>query len=223
MENPVTVSKLEAKSQARMEDLSMNTELPVDPATLREEVKSKYRDVARNPNGEHHFHTGRPLARRLGYNASLVDAMPDAAVESFAGVANPFSLRDLDPGEKVVDAGSGGGFDCFVAAHQVGPQGKVVGIDMLPEMLEKSRATADLMGLKQIEFREGLLEQIPVQDRWADVVISNGVINLCADKRQVFSELWRVLRPGGRLQFGDIANGKPVPAGALRDIELWTG
>lgn len=223
MENPVTVSKLEAKSQARMEDLSMNTELPVDPAALREEVKSKYRDVARNPNGEHHFHTGRPLARRLGYNASLVDAMPDAAVESFAGVANPFSLRDLDPGEKVVDAGSGGGFDCFVAAHQVGPQGKVVGIDMLPEMLEKSRATADLMGLKQIEFREGLLEQIPVQDRWADVVISNGVINLCADKRQVFSELWRVLRPGGRLQFGDIANGKPVPAGALRDIELWTG
>ena len=223
MENPVTVSKLEAKSQARMEDLSMNTELPVDPAALREEVKSKYRDVARNPNGEHHFHTGRPLARRLGYNASLVDAMPDAAVESFAGVANPFSLRDLDPGEKVVDAGSGGGFDCFVAGHQVGPQGKVVGIDMLPEMLEKSRATADLMGLKQIEFREGLLEQIPVQDRWADVVISNGVINLCADKKQVFSELWRVLRPGGRLQFGDIANGKPVPAGALRDIELWTG
>lgn len=223
MENPVTVSKLEAKSQARMEDLSMNTELPVDPAALREEVKSKYRDVARNPDGEHHFHTGRPLARRLGYNASLVDAMPDRAVESFAGVANPFSLRDLDPGEKVVDAGSGGGFDCFVAAHQVGPQGKVVGIDMLPEMLEKSRATADLMGLKQVEFREGLLEQIPVQDRWADVVISNGVINLCADKRQVFSELWRILRPGGRLQFGDIANGKPVPAGALRDIELWTG
>jgi len=223
MVNPVTVSKLEANSQARMEDLSMNTELPVDPAALREEVKSKYRDVARNPNGEHHFHTGRPLARRLGYSASLVDAMPDRAVESFAGVANPFSLRDLDPGEKVVDAGSGGGFDCFVAAHQVGPQGKVVGIDMLPEMLEKSRATADLMGLKQVEFREGLLEQIPVQDRWADVVISNGVINLCADKRQVFSELWRVLRPGGRLQFGDIANGKPVPAGALRDIELWTG
>lgn len=201
----------------------MNTELPVDPVALREEVKSKYRDVARNPNGEHHFHTGRPLARRLGYDPALVDSMPDAAVESFAGVANPFSLRALDLGEKVVDAGSGGGFDCFVAAHQVGPQGKVVGIDMLPEMLEKSRATAGLMGLKQVEFREGLLEQIPVPDGWADVVISNGVINLCADKRQIFSELWRVLRPGGRLQFGDIANGKPVPADALRDIDLWTG
>ena len=201
----------------------MNTELPVDPVALREEVKSKYRDVARNPHGEHHFHTGRPLARRLGYDSSLVDSMPDAAVESFAGVANPFSLRALDPGEKVVDAGSGGGFDCFVAANQVGPQGKVVGIDMLPEMLEKSRKTTALMGLTQVEFREGLLEKIPVQDGWADVVISNGVINLCVDKRQVFSELWRVLRPGGRLQFGDIANGKPVPASALRDIDLWTG
>lgn len=201
----------------------MNTELPVDPFALREEVKSKYRDVARNPNGEHHFHTGRPLARRLGYDPALVDSMPDAAVESFAGVANPFALRALDPGENVVDAGSGGGFDCFVAAHQVGPQGKVVGVDMLPEMLEKSRTTAKLMGLKQVEFREGLLEQIPVRDGWADVVISNGVINLCADKRQAFSELWRVLRPGGRLQFGDIANGKPVPADALRDIDLWTG
>ena len=201
----------------------MNTELPVDPVALREEVKSKYRDVARNPNGEHHFHTGRPLARRLGYDPALVDSMPDAAVESFAGVANPFSLRTLERGEKVVDAGSGGGFDCFVAAHQVGPQGKVVGVDMLPEMLEKSRTSAKLMELKQVEFREGLLEQIPVQDGWTDVVISNGVINLCADKKQTFSELWRVLRPGGRLQFGDIANGKPVPADALRDIDLWTG
>ncbi len=201
----------------------MSTELPVDPVALREEVKSKYRDVARNPNGEHHFHTGRPLARRLGYDQALVDSMPDAAVESFAGVANPFALRSLETGETVVDAGSGGGFDCFVAASQVGPQGKVVGVDMLAEMLEKSRASAELMGLKQVEFREGLLEQIPVRDGWADVVISNGVINLCADKRQTFSELWRILRPGGRLQFGDIANGKPVPAGALRDIDLWTG
>ena len=201
----------------------MNKELPVDPHALREEVKSKYREVAHNPKGEHHFHTGRPLARRLGYDPALVDSMPDAAVESFAGVANPFVLRSLDHGEKVVDAGSGGGFDCFVAASQVGAVGKVVGIDMLPEMLEKSRASAKLMGLEQVEFREGLLEQIPVDDGWADVVISNGVINLCVDKRQVFSELWRVLRPGGRLQFGDIANGKPVPAGALRDIDLWTG
>lgn len=201
----------------------MSNELPVDPVALREEVKSKYRDVAHNPQGEHHFHTGRPLARRLGYDMVLVDAMPDVAVESFAGVANPFALRTLERGEKIVDAGSGGGFDCFIAAMQVGPEGKVVGIDMLPEMLEKSAASARLMGLNQVEFREGLLEEIPVEDGWADVVISNGVINLCADKKVVFSELWRVLRSGGRLQFGDIANGKPVPEGALRDIDLWTG
>ena len=177
----------------------MSKELAVDPAVLREEVKNKYRDVARNPSGEYHFHTGRPLARRLGYDPALVDSMPDAAVESFAGVANPFSVRSLAQGERVVDAGSGGGFDCFVAADQVGPQGHVIGVDMLPEMLEKSRKTAESMGFKNVEFREGLLEEIPVEDGWADVVISNGVINLCADKKRVFSELWRVLRPGGKI------------------------
>jgi arsenite methyltransferase len=196
--------------------------LAVDAGTLREEVKNKYRDVACNPHGEYHFHTGRPLARRLGYEEAVVGAMPDVAVESFAGVANPFSLRTLAPGERVIDAGSGGGFDCFIAAHQVGSQGKVVGIDMLPEMLTKSRDTARGMGLENVEFREGILEEMPVDDRWADVLISNGVINLCADKKQVFAEIWRVLRPGGTLQFGDIANGKPVPESATRNIDLWT-
>ena len=197
-------------------------ELAVDPVVLREEVKGKYRDVAINPGGEYHFHLGRPAVMRLGYDQALVESMPDAAVESFAGVANPFSLRSLDKGERVVDAGSGGGFDCFIAAHQVGPEGQVVGVDMLPEMLEKSRRAAQSMGLNNVEFREGLLEEIPVEDGWADVVISNGVINLCVDKKRVFSELWRVLRPGGRLQFGDIANGKPVPESAIRNIDLWT-
>ena len=196
--------------------------LAVDPSALREEVKNKYRDVACNPHGEFHFHTGRPLARRLGYDEAVVGPMPDVAVESFAGVANPFSLRPLVRGEKVVDAGSGGGFDSFIAAHQVGPDGRVVGIDMLPEMLDKSRNSAKLMGLGHVEFREGILEEIPVEDGWADVVISNGVINLCADKKLTFSELWRVLRPGGVLQFGDIANGKPVPESAIRNIDLWT-
>jgi SAM-dependent methyltransferase len=197
-------------------------ELPVDPAALREEVKAKYRDVASNPHGEHHFHTGRPLAKRLGYDMRLVDAMPDVAVESFAGVANPFALQPLQPGEKVVDAGSGAGFDCFIAARHVGARGRVVGIDMLAEMLEKSRASARRMALDQVEFREGLLEEMPVENGWADVVISNGVINLCADKKRVFQEILRVLKPGGRLQFADIANGKPVPASAIRDIDLWT-
>jgi arsenite methyltransferase len=144
----------------------MTEQLAVDPNLLREEVKSKYHDVVINPSGEYHFHTGRPLAKRLGYHSTLVDSMPDAAVESFAGVANPFSLRLLERGERVLDAGSGGGFDCFVAAHQVGPEGKVIGIDMLPDMLDKARRTAESMGLKNVEFREGLLEEIPVDDGW---------------------------------------------------------
>ena len=200
----------------------MTAETPVDPVALREEVKSKYREVACNPHGEYHFHTGRRLAKRLGYDDAVVARMPDEAVESFAGVANPFSLRTLAPGENVVDVGSGAGFDCFIAAQQVGPGGKVVGIDMLQEMLQKSRASAARMGLTNVEFREGLVEQMPVEDGWADVVISNGVINLCADKKKAFEEIWRVLRPGGRLQFADIANGKPVPEAAIRNIDLWT-
>jgi arsenite methyltransferase len=200
----------------------MSTQLSVDPAALREEVKIKYREVASKPDGEYHFHTGRPLARRLGYDPAVVDPMPDTAIESFAGVANPFSLRTLEKGEKVVDAGAGAGFDCFVAAGQVGPDGHVIGVDMLDDMLEKSAGTAAVMGLENVEFREGLLEKLPVEDGWADVVISNGVINLCADKHGVLSEIWRVLRPGGCLQFGDIANGKPVPEEATQNIDLWT-
>jgi len=198
-------------------------DLPVDPDALREQVRGKYREVALNPGAGFHFHTGRELARRLGYEAAVVSDLPDPAVESFAGVGNPFSLRPLAPGEKVVDVGSGGGFDSFIAAGQVGPGGQVVGVDMTAEMLAKARQTAGELGLGQVEFREGLAEALPVPDGWADVVISNGVINLCADKRAVFAEILRVLRPGGRLQFADIANGRPVPAEALRDIDLWTG
>lgn len=198
-------------------------DLLVDPQALREQVKDKYREVAADPSRPFHFHTGRPLARRLAYVDDAVAALPDRAVESFAGVGNPFQLRRLEPGERVVDVGSGAGFDSFVAAGQVGPQGRVVGVDMTPEMLEKSRATAAALGLAQVEFREGLAEELPVDDDWADAVISNGVINLCADKHAVLSEIRRVLKPGGWLQFADIANGRPVPAGALRDIDLWTG
>ncbi len=200
----------------------MTETLPVDSNVLREEVKAKYREVATDPDGQYHFHTGRPLTRRLKYDEASVDSLIDAAVESFAGVTNPFMMRNLATGEKVVDAGSGGGFDRFIAANQVGDAGYVVGVDMLPEMLEKSSNTASIMGLENIEFREGLLEELPVDDHWADVVISNGVFNLCADKKQVFAEVWRVLRPGGRLQFGDIANGNPVPESAIQDIDLWT-
>jgi SAM-dependent methyltransferase len=204
------------------EEEGMSSELPVDPLALREEVKSKYRAVAVNPHGGFHFHTGRPLARRLGYDEAVVAALPDSAVEAFAGVGNPFSLGALKRGERVVDLGSGGGFDCFIAAGQVGPEGRVVGVDMTEEMLGRSRAAATAMGLHNVEFRQGVIEELPVEDGSADVVISNGVINLCADKRQVFAEVMRVLKPGARLQFADIANGKEVPAGALRNIDLWS-
>jgi SAM-dependent methyltransferase len=203
-------------------EVAMSDTIPVDSAALREEVKKKYRDVAIKPHDRYHFHTGRPLAARLGYDTTAVDAMPDEAVESFAGVADPFSLRELRTGESVVDLGSGAGFDCFVAAGKVGANGHVVGVDMTKEMLAKSRATAKAMGLENVEFREGILEKLPIKDGWADVVISNGVINLCADKQQVFGEIHRVLKPGGHLQFADIANGKPVPASAVANIDLWT-
>jgi SAM-dependent methyltransferase len=201
----------------------MSAQPAVDSTTLRAEVREKYREVATNPNGDYHFHTGRALAHRLGYDSAIVESMPERAVESFAGVGNPFSLRRLEAGERVVDVGSGAGFDSFVAAELVGPTGRVVGVDMTPEMLEKSRANAQILELDHVEFREGLAESLPVEDGWADVVISNGVINLCADKRAVFDEIRRVLRPGGTLQFADIANGRPVPPEALRDIDLWTG
>ncbi|MDQ3342800.1 MAG: methyltransferase domain-containing protein [Actinomycetota bacterium] len=196
---------------------------PVDTAALREQVKAKYRDVAANPYAAHHFHTGRPLAARLGYPDELGEDFADEVVESFAGVGNPFSLRDLQPGERVVDVGSGAGFDSLVAASAVGPSGGVIGVDMTAEMLDKARRNAAAVGADHVEFREGYAEQLPVEDGWADVVIANGALNLCADKRPVFDEIARVLRPGGVLQFADIANGEAVPEDALRDIDLWTG
>jgi arsenite methyltransferase len=194
----------------------------VDAEELRRGVREKYRDVALDPEGSLGCYTGRPLAAKSGYPSAIVDALPDRAVESFAGVNNPFSLRDLQRGERVVDVGSGAGFDVFIAASLVGKEGRVVGVDMTPEMLAKSRETAEALGLGQVEFREGLAEALPIEDNWADVVISNGVINLCADKRAVFEEVHRVLRPGGALQFADVAIGRPVPAEAQCDMELRT-
>jgi SAM-dependent methyltransferase len=197
--------------------------VPVDTARLRAEVRAKYREVAVDPGATYHFHTGRTLAARLGYDLATVDALDPRLVESFAGVGNPFSLRPLAEGEVVVDVGAGGGFDSFLAATDVGASGRVIGVDMTPEMLARSRQLALELGITNVEFLEGYAEALPVADGTADVVISNGVINLCPDKRQVFDEIKRVLRPGGVLQFADIANGRPVPAEALRDIDLWTG
>ncbi len=197
-------------------------QVPIDADSLRAQVRQKYREVALEPGGDFHFHTGRRQALRLGYDPDVVANLPDAASEAFAGVANPFALRRLQPGERVVDVGSGGGFDAFVAAAAVGDAGSVVGIDTTPEMLERARAAAVAFGHGNVEFREGLAEALPVGQSWADVVISNGVINLVADKRRAFGEIHRILRPGGFLQFADIANGRPVPEEAIADIDLWT-
>lgn len=200
---------------------STQSTLPVDPELLRAEVREKYREVAVNPGGEFHFHTGRRLARRLGYPEDLVTRIPEISVEAFAGVANPLAAGAIQAGSRIVDIGSGGGFDSIGAALLTGLQGRVIGVDMTPEMLERSRRAAAETGLDNIEFRQGIAEELPVEDGWADLVISNGVINLVADKAQAFSEINRVLRPGGILQFGDIANGVPVSEKARRNIDLW--
>jgi arsenite methyltransferase len=195
----------------------------VDVATLRAEVQAKYREVAQDPTGDYHFHTGRAHARRLGYPPSPLDQLPDEACEAFAGVANPFHWDHPQPGDQVVDLGSGAGMDSFLAALWVGAHGQVIGVDMTPEMLARSRRLADQLGLGNVEFRQGVIEALPIEDGWADVVISNGVINLCPDKVGAYREVHRVLKPGGRMRVADICVERPVPEGALRDIDLWTG
>jgi len=200
----------------------MTTQVTPDVQTLRREVQHKYTEVAASPERTFHFHHGRPLAQLLGYPMDRVDAMPPRAVESFAGVGNPFSLGPIHAGETVLDVGSGSGFDCFVAGQAVGPTGKVIGVDMTEAMVRKARTTARAMGLRQVEFRQGFVEELPVADASVDVVISNGVINLCPDKYRVFAGIFRTLKPGGHLYLSDIVLHKPVPDAAKANVDLWT-
>jgi len=195
----------------------------VDVETLREAIRDEYAEVAENPEKGFHFHTGRPLAKKLGYSDDLIAAVPESSIPSLAGTGNPFSLGQIASGEKVVDVGSGAGFDSFIAAHLVGERGRVVGVDMTDEMLSKARASAREAGVGNVDFRQGFAESLPVESEWADVVISNGVVNLCPDKRAVFGEMHRVLKPGGRIQIGDIIVQDAVPNSAKDDIDLWTG
>ncbi len=193
----------------------------VDREMLREAIQEEYEAVACEPQRGFHFHTGRPLAEILGYQAEWLDGLAEGSIESFAGTGNPFNLGALAAGEQVVDIGCGAGIDSLIAASMVGPEGAVIGIDMTQSMLDKAQAGA--RSLDNVDFRIGFGEDLPVPDGWADVVISNGVVNLMPDKHEAFAEMYRVLKPGGRIQIGDILVDRPVPENAKEKIELWTG
>jgi arsenite methyltransferase len=198
------------------------TELPVDVGVLRDEIRKTYTDVSTDAEQDFIFPTGRAWAEDLDYPEELSN-VPDTAVESFAGVANPFSLGRLAPGEDVLDVGCGAGTDTLVAAQMVAPAGQVTGIDMTPEMLARAQAAAAEMSATNVTFVEGDVEQLPFASECFDVTISNGVIVLIPDKDAVFSELFRVLRRGGRLQIADVTIQQPVSEEGRRDIDLWTG
>jgi len=201
----------------------MAVEVDIDVAYLKSEIKRTYAEVSQEPDKDFIFPTGRTWAGDLGYPEELLARVPDSAVESYAGVANPFSLGALEPGERVLDLGCGAGTDTLVAAQMVAPEGRVTGIDMTDEMLAKARAAAEEMGATNVDLVEGEVERLPFDDASFDVVISNGVIDLIPDKDAVFSEIFRVLEPGGRIQIADVSIQKPVSEEGRRNIDLWTG
>jgi arsenite methyltransferase len=196
----------------------MNT---VDVKELENKVQDMYREVAQNPGGEFHFEMGRALAERLGYPAADLDRIPREAIESFAGVGHFFHLAALKPGECVVDLGSGSGMDAFLAALHVGPAGRVIGVDMTDAQREKAERLRDRDGFGQVQYRKGYIEELPVEAGVADCVISNGVINLSADKTRVFREAARVLKSGGRLALADIVTDVALPESVVCNATLW--
>jgi SAM-dependent methyltransferase len=195
----------------------------LDISQLRRAIQDEYAAVANDPQRGFHFHTGRYQARLVGYQESWLAGISESVIASFAGTGNPFQMGEIKPGEHVVDVGCGAGMDSLVAARMAGPEGQVVGIDMTQAMLAKALAGAVESGMGNVQFREGFAEALPVPDGWADVVISNGVLNLMPDKGAALAEMARVLRPGGRLQIGDILVQSAVPEDAKADISLWTG
>ena len=195
----------------------------LDRSELRQAIQKEYQEVALNPEKGFHFFIGRPVAQMLGYDEAWLEGIPEASVESFAGTGNPFSLGEIKPGEHVVDVGCGAGFDSLIAGRMVGPKGRVIGVDMTAAMIEKGRAAAAEVGLDNVEFRMGYGEELPLPDGWADVVISNGMLNLMPDKSAPLKEMKRVLKPTGRLQIGDILLQKASSDSDKRDIDLWSG
>jgi arsenite methyltransferase len=195
----------------------------LDIRELREAIRQEYTEVAHDPRKGFHFHTGRRLVAILAYQEAWLSGIPEASIESFAGTGNPFSIAPMNAGERVVDVGCGAGIDTLIAAKMVGPLGRVIGVDMTAAMLEKARGAVEAGGFENVEIREGFMEMLPVEDRWSDVVISNGVLNLTPNKDAALAEMYRVLRPGGRLQIADIFVQRPVPESVKRKIDLWTG
>jgi arsenite methyltransferase len=196
--------------------------MDIDVALLKSEIQKTYASVSAEPERDFIFPTGRAWAEELGYPEELTN-VPETVVESFAGVANPWELGRLAPGERVLDLGSGAGTDSLIAAQMVGETGRVTGIDMTREMLAKARTAATEIGATNVEFVEGEAEHLPFDDESFDIVISNGVIDLIPDKDGVFAELHRVLVPGGRLQIADVTIRNPVSEEGRRKIDLWTG
>ncbi len=195
----------------------------VDTDEVRAAIREEYREVAASPDKGFHFHTGRKLAGICGYRDEWLEGIPETAIESFAGTGNPFAMGELQPGERVVDIGSGAGIDSLIAGKMVGPEGEVMCVDMTPEMLAKARAAATAAAMEHVTFIDGFMESLPAEDGWADVVISNGVFNLSPNKPAVLREMFRVLRPGGRLQLADIMVEREVSTASKQKIELWTG
>jgi arsenite methyltransferase len=200
--------------------VSIDVEIDID--LLKSEIKKTYASVSEEPERDFIFPTGRAWAEDLDYPPELAN-VPDTAVESFAGVANPWKMGRLAAGERVLDLGSGAGTDSLIAAQMVAPNGRVTGIDMTPAMLAKARAAVAELGVANVEFVEAEAEHLPFADESFDVVVSNGVIDLIPDKDAVFSELYRVLAPGGRIQIADVTIQNPVSEEGRRNIDLWTG
>ncbi len=190
-------------------------------SAIKGEVIRMYHEVAQHPEGEFHFYHGRPAAERFGYDRAWLDRAPPGAVASFAGVGNPHLRSRLKDGDVVVDVGSGAGLDSIIAGWQLGRSGRVIGVDLNPEMLKRAPEHAHQAGLDVVEFRKGRMEELPVEDQDASVVISNGVINLSFQKRRVFQELFRVLRPGGRISVTDIVSAKQLKQSIVNDPKLW--